>query len=913
MKENQEKFGDYKSCGRNFYNEGAELFNVTSGQIRTWEKDIDPTSKATFDEVFKDMFAFSRKIRHKGFRQKCAKTKLERKEKKSGEKKGETAKFFEAERQLFHCVRLRWGKARVVSAYFLRSEYRKILRELKARYDKKVDEIDPVMEVDHTAQTLLDEANLAYYGVVMHAEIPSIYESDDPSFENYLLRLETDLSLKTAKVLYEDLLAALSDTENAYLSRELLKLDESAIAAEAAFLEHGADAKNFGSEGKKKLTSARLDFELLLAGLELKVAAMRATALVSALDSKDRLLFFEKRNKLMNSPFVTDVLKSSAWIHRFTKRWYMSYLKANNKKRQVSRDNFEVWNAFFASVFLTHRAARYSEEDIYNMDESPLCFWCMESMTYSQTGSNHTSVATGTSNDKRSASLMIAFRGKGGASPKMGIIYAGMGTVYNKECDQYPDNVQVFFQPKAWCDVGIMQQWVVKVWWPHILEHHKQADGSIKPTILFMDNLGAHQAVMIRELFKKCGTRVFFYPPGETDNLQPVDGGFAKNIKVKISRSMEMYFDEYPLIEEQFLEGQFSASMKRIILSKMVGSATEDVFANPENLRVYFLKTGSYVGITEELWAPEKCSDKSGIQFVLRPPTADEEENFVLEVIPEVKATDVVDMETAKVLALQYPLKSSKKSRKAVKAPRNTLNAYFVTPPSGSPNVDEDEDENLDAYDDDGDQIEAGAEVQLDFSPPHATIGIFKRNDEASPLTSCMSHWFYQPCDDDIDWESTYLDALSGSSIMFLWDNGWMRGVIRRISYEAEKVSIACGCDINGVEHDEVNNARVVWTDNNIEDVFLSEKTLLTSDQFCMEMAEVEEHRDYHPCHSWFLVDQGAESGEINQKIEELRSTTYDSSGIIEGQDEDEEEEEIAIVRQSGRARAPSRKAQGLC
>ena len=516
--------------------------------------------------------------------------------------------------------------------------------------------------------------------------------------------------------------------------------------------------------------------------------------------------------------------------------------------------------------------------------------------------------------DKRFASLMVTIRG-GGASPPIGLIYAGKGNVYAKEKKDYPDNVEVFFQQKAWCDTGIMQQWVIRVWWPHILKHHIKSDGTIEPTMLFMDNLTAHQVEMVRELLKKCGTRVFFYPPGETDNLQPVDAGAAKMIKVHIAAATEAHLNDNPEIEDEFLESKFSMSTKRVILASVVGIASQKVFASQETLYKMFLKCGSYVSMVEADWVPEKCRNERGEKFLLRPPTDEERENFHFEEVLIVSKEDTVDMELAKELERQFPLKSKQKK---VAKEKNTLASYFVTDGAvlngdvdAMDEEDEEDEEDIHlCYDDDGCLIAKGVTNEIDFLEPDKTVGIFKRKDTTQPLKYHMDGFCYSACVGSVDWDDIYLDSLSGKSIIFLWDDRWMRGVVQRVNFEADKESIRCGIDINGEQHDEVNNVRVAWTDNTIEDVFLSEKTLLSQEQFCLEMAEVEKHTEYHPCHSWFLLQLGVESSDVSDKIAALNTTTYDESVAIDA--DEEEEEEVQILRRTGRARAASRKALGI-
>ena len=111
-------------------------------------------------------------------------------------------------------------------------------------------------------------------------------------------------------------------------------------------------------------------------------------------------------------------------------------------------------------------------------------------------------------------------------------------------------------------------------------------------SILFADNLYAQTTDEFkRVLHEECNTLLWLLPPGTTDELQPVDAGYGRLMKVEAGKDL----DEWLGKDDNLLQWEtnaLSAGERRILLTQFIGEAIERIDARPGYHFRLFEKTG---------------------------------------------------------------------------------------------------------------------------------------------------------------------------------------------------------------------------------------------------------------------------------------------------------------------------------
>ena len=166
------------------------------------------------------------------------------------------------------------------------------------------------------------------------------------------------------------------------------------------------------------------------------------------------------------------------------------------------------------------------------------------------------------------------------------------------ETVQYDRRVVVKFQVNAWCDEEVMRFWVNKCWKPACTDS----------MLLVMDVHKAQKTEAIQDLLQtKCATDATYVPGykaltlcipvvtmfytigGCTSLIQPLDVCFNKPFKLANERLATEHMQDNL---DAYVKGQFNASARRVLFTKWVGEAWEDVSANSDMVIRSFKKTG---------------------------------------------------------------------------------------------------------------------------------------------------------------------------------------------------------------------------------------------------------------------------------------------------------------------------------
>ena len=166
---------------------------------------------------------------------------------------------------------------------------------------------------------------------------------------------------------------------------------------------------------------------------------------------------------------------------------------------------------------------------------------------------------------------------------KLLLIFRGKGKrISIAEQLKYDRRLVVRFQPNAWCDEDIMQFWIKNCWKP-------SCSG---PMHLVLDVHRAQKTQEIQDVLEaECNTNV---PGGCTSLVQPVDVSFNKPFKSAVERQATQHMQENL---DSYVHGQINASARRVLFTKWVGQAWEEVSADKELIIRPFKRWGISIPI----------------------------------------------------------------------------------------------------------------------------------------------------------------------------------------------------------------------------------------------------------------------------------------------------------------------------
>ena len=138
------------------------------------------------------------------------------------------------------------------------------------------------------------------------------------------------------------------------------------------------------------------------------------------------------------------------------------------------------------------------------------------------------------------------------------------------------------FQDNAWCDEKIMCEWICQQWKP-------ACNGDM---LLALDVHKAQTTDAIQECLRKdCKTEPIFVPAGTTSLVQPVDVVFNAPFKAAVEREATKHLQEN-LSMNSYMEGRINASERRVLFTKWVGAAWEELSSKTDMIVRSFEKCG---------------------------------------------------------------------------------------------------------------------------------------------------------------------------------------------------------------------------------------------------------------------------------------------------------------------------------
>jgi DDE superfamily endonuclease len=146
--------------------------------------------------------------------------------------------------------------------------------------------------------------------------------------------------------------------------------------------------------------------------------------------------------------------------------------------------------------------------------------------------------------------------------------------------------VTMYFQKNAWMNTEVMAHSAQK-----FCDHIKQQWGG-KKVLLFCDNLSAHVAQETKQIYGNGNVFLYFLPPNVTESLQAIDAGYGRSMRCAIGRFLDKWLldeDNLALWED---EKGMLAGDRRVLMSKLVALANDEVLKN-DSVRIdCFQRTG---------------------------------------------------------------------------------------------------------------------------------------------------------------------------------------------------------------------------------------------------------------------------------------------------------------------------------
>ena len=261
---------------------------------------------------------------------------------------------------------------------------------------------------------------------------------------------------------------------------------------------------------------------------------------------------------------------------------------------------------------MREKYGRYLPWQRLNVDQVPLPFVNNMEQTYETRGSKRVNInQLGPSLGKRQATGQVCFRPYVPPEeyctstearkhykkylmeqPAPCIVFRGKGNVSKAELDAYPEGLVVLWQDKAWVDRPVAVEWAEDVIEP-FMEAEREAGVASADTryLLFQDNLDSQKQPEYLNKLKNCGVDDHKLPPNETDQVQPIDRGFGRQVKIYLGEFMDEWLDDDDNLTK-WEDNGLTASDRRILLANWYVRAVKRALVSDAK-RKYFEHAGA--------------------------------------------------------------------------------------------------------------------------------------------------------------------------------------------------------------------------------------------------------------------------------------------------------------------------------
>uniref|UniRef100_A0A4W3J6G9 HTH CENPB-type domain-containing protein n=1 Tax=Callorhinchus milii TaxID=7868 RepID=A0A4W3J6G9_CALMI len=199
---------------------------------------------------------------------------------------------------------------------------------------------------------------------------------------------------------------------------------------------------------------------------------------------------------------------SMGWIDRFKKRWGIVMIRKAGESAEVNLQVLQEWKDEKVKYILE----RYKAKDIYNADETALCWQILPETSLGFAGDSH--------HGAPHVTLLVGTNMDGSDKLPVYIIGKSMCPRAFRQIPRLP--LEYSTNSKAWMTSVLFEGWL------------KKLDGRIgqekRKIAMILDNCSAHSSVELDNI------ELVFLPPNASSVTQPMDGGIIRNLKFHYRR-----------------------------------------------------------------------------------------------------------------------------------------------------------------------------------------------------------------------------------------------------------------------------------------------------------------------------------------------------------------------------------------
>ena len=135
---------------------------------------------------------------------------------------------------------------------------------------------------------------------------------------------------------------------------------------------------------------------------------------------------------------------------------------------------------------------------------------------------------------------------------------------------------------KAWSNADPMPKWIKYMYTPSLkYPLFRRYLTKRPPRFLSLDVFSGQKTKEVIHSFKALKCTTSFIPSGTTGFVQVCDTVVNRSLKARIEELADQYIDEH---ERDWVEGKYSVSQRRVLLTKWVGQAWEDMHAEDSDM-----------------------------------------------------------------------------------------------------------------------------------------------------------------------------------------------------------------------------------------------------------------------------------------------------------------------------------------
>jgi hypothetical protein len=201
------------------------------------------------------------------------------------------------------------------------------------------------------------------------------------------------------------------------------------------------------------------------------------------------------------------------------------------------------------------------------------------------------------------------------------------------------------FNPKAWTNADLMLEWIKHMYTPSSKYPLFPRHSTIRPPrLLSLDVFSGQKTKEVIASFKALKCTTSFIPGGTTGFIQVCDTVVNKSLKARIEDLADQYIDKN---EREWVEGKYTVSQRRVLLTKWVGQAWDDMHTEDSDMiRQAFVQVGLGLPVDGSRDSEIKIKDFPGVEVGnwrdWQPKEEEDMSNLTLEEV-EVLASEVPD------------------------------------------------------------------------------------------------------------------------------------------------------------------------------------------------------------------------------------------------------------------------------